>query len=141
MRTGRHLNKIQIIEPQGQPIITETTTGGFVVAGKGAQFTNSKEIIPTVTEVDGKKKIGLAVSEGNAAAVGFLPETTVSFGPLGAVTAVGTDAFGKPIFAHADGTVKTFKPRSFETNSVTTHKEPATVTVPSPSPPPPTPGR
>lgn len=85
-----------------------------------------------MTEVNGEKKIGLMVSEGNAAAVGFLPETKVSFDPLGTVASIGTDAFGKPKFAYADGTVKTIKPDSFVTDATKTHKEAATVIVPNP---------
>ena len=134
MHAGRHLNKIQIIEAPNQPFITETTTGSFIVAGKGAQFTTAKEITPTETvDLNGEKHYGLTVAKGNAAAVGFIPKATVTIDPYNVVTSEGTDAFGKPKFAYADGNVTTFKPYTTTSESDKTHKEPAKVTVSPPA--------
>jgi hypothetical protein len=108
---GRHLNKITIVEPADQPFITETTTGSFIVAGKGAQFTTAKEIIPNVKKnpETGVKNVKLTVAQGTAAVASkFNPKATVTFGfenNSATVTSSGTDAFGKPKFSFADGQV------------------------------------
>lgn len=108
---GRHLNKITIVEPANQPFITETTTGSFIVAGKGAQFTTAKEIIPNVQKnpETGVKNVKLTVAQGTAAVASkFNPEAKVTFGVEDnspTVTSSGTDAFGKPKFSYTGGKV------------------------------------